>query len=179
MVKSSIAKCSILLIHSTVVWSGYTYQTICLIRLHGTNCRTIAWPWVFKVESCLWLRIGFLGSNPASGYVGDFQGRILVTLPNITTSLHRQGFYLGHGTKCNSYGLARHQLSWSCTKCDTMFWARLLFVTLTFGYGTKCNNILARRHCNNNAVTTTSAKCNTVVYDNTCTKYKNDLGLFW
>ena len=45
-------------------------------------------------------------------------------------------------------------------------------VTLSFVYGTKCNNILDRHNCNNIAVTTTkadtSAKCNTVVYASTC-----------
>ena len=60
-----------------------------------------------------------------------------------------------------------------------MFWGWLPFVTLLFVYGTKYNNILARNHFNNIAVTTnnadTSAKCNTVVHDNTCTKcYNND-----
>ena len=57
-------------------------NTICLICLHGTKCSTIAWPWGFRVESCLWLLRGFLGPNPTSGCVADFQGRILVTVPN-------------------------------------------------------------------------------------------------
>ena len=61
---------------------------------------------------------------------------------------------------------------WSSTKYVTMFWGQLLFVTLSFGYGTKCNNILARHHCNNISVTTTdsdtSAKCKTVVHDKIC-----------
>ena len=59
-----------------------------------------------------------------------------------------------------------------------MFWGWLLFVTLSFGYSTKCNIILARHQCNNIAVTTTnvdtSAKCNTVLHDNTCTKFNNN-----
>ena len=29
---------------------------MCLICLHSTKYSTIAWPWVFRVESCLWLR---------------------------------------------------------------------------------------------------------------------------
>ena len=72
-----------------------------------------------------------------------------------------------------------HTIALSSTKCHTMFWGRLPFVTLSFGYGTKFNNILALKHCNNITVTTTnvdtSAKCNTVVYDNTCcTKCNNN-----
>ena len=57
-----------------------------------------------------------------------------------------------------------------------MFWGRLPFMTLSFGYGTKCNNILARNHYNNIVVTTnTSAKSNTVVHDNIySTKCYND-----
>ena len=43
---------------------------------------TITWPWVFRVKSCLWLHCVFLGPNPAPGCVTDFQGRILVTVPN-------------------------------------------------------------------------------------------------
>ena len=53
-----------------------------------------------------------------------------------------------------------------------MFWGRLPFVTLSFGYSTICNIILARHHCNNITVMTTnadtSAKCNTIVHDNIC-----------
>ena len=61
---------------------GPVTQTKCLICLHGTKCSTIAWPWVFRIESCLWLRSRFLGPNPASGCVADFQVRVLVTVPN-------------------------------------------------------------------------------------------------
>ena len=55
----------------------------------------------------------------------------------------------------------------------------VLRVTLSFGYGTKCNNISARHHCNNIAVSDTQAdtraKCNTVVHDNICgTKCSNN-----
>ena len=61
-----------------------------------------------------------------------------------------------------------------------MFCGKLPFVTLSFGDGTKCNNILVWHHCNNIADTTTnvdtSTKCNTAVYDNICgTKCNNYL----
>ena len=53
------------------------------------------------------------------------------------------------------------------------------FVTLSVGYGTQCNNILARHRCTNIAVTTTnsdnSAKCYTVVHDSICcNKYNSN-----
>ena len=64
-------------LYNTIVWSGYWYQTICLICLHGTKCSTITWPWVFREESCIWLCHGVFGLNPASGYAVGFQGRIL------------------------------------------------------------------------------------------------------
>ena len=71
-----------------------------------------------------------------------------------------------------------HTIALSSTKCDKMFWGRLPFVTLSLVYGTKFNNILGRNHCNNIEFTTTnvdtSAKCNTVVHDNTCTKCNNN-----
>ena len=56
---------------------------------------------------------------------------------------------------------------------------QLLFVTLLFGYRTKCNNILTQLYCNNITVMTTNAKtctkCNTVVQDNICgTKCNNN-----
>ena len=69
-------------LYITIIWSDYLYQTICLICLNGTKCSTIAWPRVFKVESCLWWRRGFLGSNAASGCDVDFQGKLLKTVPN-------------------------------------------------------------------------------------------------
>ena len=69
--------------YDTTVWSGYRYQIICLICLHGIKCSTFTWPWVFRVRSCVWLCRGFLGLNPASGCVVDFQSRILITVPNI------------------------------------------------------------------------------------------------
>ena len=47
--------------------------TLCLICLHSTKSSTIAWPWVFKVESCLWLCQGFLEPNPTPGCVTDFR----------------------------------------------------------------------------------------------------------
>ena len=50
--------------------------------MHGNKCSTITWPWVFRVESYLWLHRGFLLQNPASGCVTDFEGRILVTVTN-------------------------------------------------------------------------------------------------
>ena len=53
-----------------------------------------------------------------------------------------------------------------------MFWGWLPFVSLSFGFGTQCNNILVQHHCNKIAVTTTnadtSARCNTVVNNNIC-----------
>ena len=55
---------------------------MCLICFHGNKYSTITWQWVFRVESSLWLRCGFLGPNPTSGCVVDFQGRILVTVLN-------------------------------------------------------------------------------------------------
>ena len=60
-----------------------------------------------------------------------------------------------------------------------MFWCWLPFVTLSFQYCSKYNNILAQHHCNNITVTTTNAntstKCNTVVHDITCcTKCNNN-----
>ena len=78
---------------------------------------------------------------------------------------HHCNIMVWSGTKCRSF-------AWSCTKYDTMFWDRLVFLTLSFGHGTKCNNILARHHCNNIAVTRTnanpSAKCSTVVQGSIC-----------
>ena len=76
-------------------------------------------------------------------------------------------------------GINYNTITWFGTKCDIMFWSRLPFVTLSVRYGTKCNHILTWHHCNNIAVTTTnaytSAKCNTVVHDNTCcTKCNNN-----
>ena len=38
--------------------------------------------WVFRVESCLWLHHGFLGPNPVSSCVADFQSQLLITVPN-------------------------------------------------------------------------------------------------
>ena len=62
---------------NTTVWSGYPYQTICLIGLLGTKCNTIDWPWVFMVESCvsvLWIfRI-------KSGYQCQIHFRVVLTL---------------------------------------------------------------------------------------------------
>ena len=59
-----------------------------------------------------------------------------------------------------------------------MVWVQLPFVTLSFKYSTKCNNILAQHHCNNIAVSdthaNTSAKCNTVVLDICGTKCNNN-----
>ena len=65
------------------------------------------------------------------------------------------------------------------TKCNTMFWGRLPFVTLSFGYSTKCNNLLAWHHCNSIIITTTNAKTsvkyNTIMHDNICnTKCNNN-----
>ena len=65
-------------------------------------------------------------------------------------------------------------VTWSGNKCDTMIWGRLPFVSLSFGYSTKCNNILALYRSKTITATTTNtdAKCNTVVHDNTSgTKY--------
>ena len=54
---------------------------------------------------------------------------------------------------------------------------------LSFGYGTIWNNISARYHCNNIAVTTTnadiSAKCNTIVHDNNCGTECNTIFWLW
>ena len=44
---------------------------------------------------------------------------------------------------------------WSGTKCATMFWGRLPFVTMTFDPDTKCNNILTQNHGINIAVSET------------------------
>ena len=54
------------ILYNNIVWSGYRYQEIRFIYFHGTKCSTIAWPWIFKVESCVWLCHGFSGSNPVS-----------------------------------------------------------------------------------------------------------------
>ena len=74
--------CVCMCVCNIIVWSGYSYQTIYLICLHSTKYSTIILPWVFRVEFCLYLRRGFLRSNPASGCVADLQGRVLVRLPN-------------------------------------------------------------------------------------------------
>ena len=42
-----------------------TYTKLSLICLHGTKYSIIAWPWVFRVESCLWMHSGFLEPNSA------------------------------------------------------------------------------------------------------------------
>ena len=68
------------------------------------------------------------------------------------TGLYRLGTYLDHGTKYSTMvwlSTNYNPIAWSSTKCDTMFWGRLPFVTLSFGNGTKCNNILARHHSEN------------------------------
>ena len=88
------------------------------------------------------------------------------------------GTYLGHGTIYSSN--ARPSTNYNTIPCpgtlyDTLFFGRLPIVTLSFGYSTRCNIILARHHCNNIAVTTNDAKGYTVVYDNICgTKCNND-----
>ena len=41
-------------------------------------------------------------------------------------------------------GTNYNTIAWFNTKYDFMFWCRLPFVTLSFGYRTKCYNILAR-----------------------------------
>ena len=76
-------------------------------------------------------------------------------------------------------GTNYNTIAWSNTKYDTILWSRLPFVMLSFGYSTKCNNILVWHHYNTIAVTTTnvntSAKCNTIVHNNTfCTKFNNN-----
>ena len=73
---------------NTTVWSGYPYQIICLICLNYTKYSTIAWPWVFRVESCVWLCHGFLGLNPGNGakyntMVCTIWACILGMVPNI------------------------------------------------------------------------------------------------
>ena len=60
-----------------------------------------------------------------------------------------------------------------------LYWAWLPNATLSSGVGTKCNNTLGWYHCNNIVVTTintdTSAKCSTVVHNNTSgTKCNNN-----
>ena len=40
--------------------------------------------WVFRIESYLWPCHGFLWSNLVPSSVVDFQGRILIMVPNIT-----------------------------------------------------------------------------------------------
>ena len=64
--------------------------TMSLICLHSTKCCAIAWPWVVKVESCFWVRRGFLGPNPTSGFVVDFHGRMLLTVPINPVSVHAE-----------------------------------------------------------------------------------------
>ena len=63
-------------------------------------------------------------------------------------------------------------ITWSTSKFDTMFWDWLPYVTLSFGYGSKYNNIFARHHSRNIAVITTNgdinANYNTVVHNNVC-----------
>ena len=49
---------------------------------NNTKYSTIAWSWVFWVDSCVWLHRGFLEPNLAAGSDAIFQGRILVTVPN-------------------------------------------------------------------------------------------------
>ena len=68
-------------------------------------------------------------------------------------------------------GTNYNTIAWSGTKCDIMTYYRLPFVTLSFGYGIKCNNL---------AVTTTnahtSAKCDIAAHNIYCTKcITNDL----
>ena len=80
--------------------------------------------------------------------------------------------FLSMVTKCNP-------MVWHSTKYVTMFWVRLPFVMLSFGYSTKCNNTLVCHHSNNIVVTTTNtntcAKCNTVVHNDICsTKCNNN-----
>ena len=90
-----------------------------------------------------------------------------------THRLHRLSTYFGHGTEYSTMVWPgtnyNNTIAWYGTKCDTIFLCRLQSVTQSFGYGTKCNNILARRQCNNNVITTNNfAKCNTIVHDNIC-----------
>ena len=101
----------------------------------------------------------------------DFQA------PNVTLQFVPSGHSINHSTMvwpCTNYNI----IAWSSTKCNTMFWGQLPFVMLSFWYSTKRSNILAQHHCNNIAVTTinadTSAKCNIIVHDNTCSTKCNN-----
>ena len=69
--------------YDATFWSGYPYQIMCLIYLHITKWSTITWPWLFRVESCSCLHHVYLRPNPVSGCVTDFQGWILVMVPNV------------------------------------------------------------------------------------------------
>ena len=107
------------------------------------QCSTIAWPWVFRVESCLWLRREFFrakscvlgtkyntivwSSTKCNTMACTIWVLILGTVPNIA-------LWFAPATNYNT-------IASSSTKCDTMF---LGLVMLSFGYGTKYNNILSR-----------------------------------
>ena len=64
--------------YNKIIWFSHWYKAICLIFLQDTKSRIIAWPWVFRVESCLWLSRGFLGLNPAPDSAVSFQARNVI-----------------------------------------------------------------------------------------------------
>ena len=118
---------------------------------------------------------------------------VLLSLGKVWIQLWENSF--GTGTKCDTifwgtvlfvtlclvkYQLLHYGLN---MVTDTDIWqytghCQLLFVMLLFGYSTKCNNVLAQRHCNNIVATTTNAdtstKCNTIVHDICSIKCNNN-----